>query len=370
MTSVQHDSSKGGEKLTKKRKSPTIKDVAHAAGVSRATAARALGDYGYSSGAVRDAVVKAAADLGYAPSRMAKAMRNGRSQLIGYVSADITDGLFSEALGGICRIAEPAGYQVVVFNSTDSLDDEIDGITTLLSHGVEGLIVSPVIVSHCEHLAEAARSVPLVCLDRAPTGLPSVVSDNEGAGRQAALRLLRDGHRKIGLVVSVQAEEPIELEIGDTETAVLGADRPSVLRVRGFVENMQESGEIIDPLRICLNPHRAVNTFELVSSWLDRNPEVTAVVAADSYQARHLYLALQKRGRVVPSEMSLLVFSDDEWTQFVSPAIDTIRLDGAEMGAKAARVLLGGISNRRGESVVETIPTIYRQGGSIAAIRD
>ncbi|WP_309131902.1 LacI family DNA-binding transcriptional regulator [Brevibacterium sp.] len=352
-----------------KRRSVTIKDVAQAAGVSRATAARALGDYGYSSGPVRDAVMKAAEELGYSPSRMAKAMRNGRSHLIGFVSADITDGLFSEALGGICRVAETAGYQVVVLNSSDKLDDEITGITTLLSHGVEGLIVSPVIVSHSEHLTEAEQTVPIVCVDRVPSGLSGVVSDNEGAGRKAAARAVEQGHRRIGLVASVQSEEPVQLERSGSTVHVVGADRPSVLRVRGFVDELQNSGLGIDESQVCLIPHPAGNTFALVSEWLDEHSDLTAIVAADSYQARHLYRALRERKRSIPDDVSILVFSDDEWTQFVSPAVDTISLDGGEMGARAAEALLREIEGESGDRTVESIPTIYRPGGSINRIK-
>ena len=352
-----------------KRNNVTIKDVARAAGVSRATAARALGDYGYSSGAVRDSVLKAATDLGYAPSRMAKAMRNGRSQLVGFVSADITNGLFSEALGGICRVAEPAGYQVVVFDSMDRFDGETDGINTLLSHGVEGLIVSPVLVSHYEHLAEAVESVPIVCLDRVPLGFPGVVSDNESAARRAASVLYEKGHRQMGLVASVQTEEPIKIDTFSNGLRVAGAERPSTLRVRGFVEQMQELGLSLDESQICLNPHRADDTFEHVMTWLDCHPELTALIAADSYQARHLYQALKKRGVAIPEEISLLVFSDDEWTGFVSPTVDTISLDGADMGARAATALLEKIHGNKQDTKLETIATIYRSGGSIASTR-
>ena len=312
--------------------------------------------------------MKAAADLNYAPSRMAKAMRNGRSQLIGFVSADITDGLFSEALGGICRVADPAGYQVVVFNSTDCFVNEIEGITTLLSHGVEGLIVSPVIVSHADHLNEAVESVPTVCLDRVPAGMSGVVSDNEKAGRQAAARLLEYGHQQVGLVASVQLEEPIEFAVEASTIQVLGADRPSVLRVRGFVEYMQEFGQDLDLSQICLIPHRAENALELVTSWLDEHSEFTAILAADSYQARLVYRALRERNKKIPEDVSVLVFSDDEWTEFVTPEIDTVSLDGSEMGVRAAEMLLEGIAGRNGSARQETIPTTYRKGASIASL--
>ncbi|MCQ9368775.1 LacI family transcriptional regulator [Brevibacterium sp. 50QC2O2] len=352
-------------------KNVTLKDVAAAAGVSRASAARVLGDYGYASDTVRNAVLRAAEELEYAPSKLARAMRNGRTQLLGFICADISDGLFSQALAGICRVAEPAGYQVVVFTSSDQLGVERDGVSALLSHGVEGLIVSPVIVEERSHLADA--TVPVVYLDRAPEDVSGVVSDNVGAGSLAAQLLVNAGHRRIGMTAAVQTEEPIVVTPGEVhrgggaELSVHGADRPSVLRVRGFVKTLQEKGVRVEEDDLLLSPHRSPDAQDRLTAWLRGRRDLTAIAAVDSYQARSLYRAVGELGMCVPEDLSIVVFSDDDWVEFTRVPLTTIQLDGVEMGARAAEKLLAALSEEKTtDATVDVIPVIRRAGASIA----
>lgn len=346
-----------------KRRGATITDVAARAGVSRATAARVLGDYGYASGKVRDAVLTSASELGYEPSRIAKTMRNGKSQLLGFVCADISDGLFSQALSGICSVADEEGYQVVVFNSADGLTEEREGVKALLSHGVDGLIVSPVILSQSDHLFTAAQNVPLVCLDRGLDGLSSVVSDNRAAARRAVENLLRYGHRDIALFLSMQGEEPIAVQSVDGVVTVHGPERPSTLRALGYLDAMTEVGGPVDADRLVLCEHRTSSSEE-ARRWLVDHPEVTAVIAADSYQAPIVFRAVRDAGISVPGDLSLICFSDAEWADLVSPRLETVTLDGFEMGARAASALLRHISGGA-NPVLEVVAAVTRPGASI-----
>ena len=85
---------------------------------------------------------------------------------------------------------------------------------TLLERQVEGLVVAPSSVTHCDHLANArAEGVPVVLLDRHQPQLDcdSVVVDNEAAARNAVTHLLSLGHRRIGLLASINASEQPEI---------------------------------------------------------------------------------------------------------------------------------------------------------------
>ena len=121
----------------------TLVDVARLAGVSRATAARALGDYGPTSGTTREAVRRAARELGYRTDAVARGMRTGSTSTIGVVVADISNEFFAVGTRGISDVARAGGYEVVVVNTDEDLDAEVAGVRLLLDKRIDGLVVAP-----------------------------------------------------------------------------------------------------------------------------------------------------------------------------------------------------------------------------------
>src|SRR5687768_12316730 len=110
--------------------SVTVADVARAAGVSKATAARVLGGYGIVSDAVREKVLAVAKALDYRPNELARSMTTGRSGAIGVVVGDIENPFFSAAVRGISDVAHGAGYTVILANSGEDIAAEKDAIRT------------------------------------------------------------------------------------------------------------------------------------------------------------------------------------------------------------------------------------------------
>ena len=187
---------------------PTVADVARRAGVSVATAGRALGGYGYVGEQTLERVQAAAQELGYSPNVVARSMRSGSTRTIGFVGSDIADPYFAEAMRGICDVAHREGYEAILTNSDERLDLEQRAVRTLLDKQVEGLVVAPSSVTNCDHLREAgAQGVPVVLLDRDLPQLDfdSVVVDNEAAAHAAVTHLLDLGHQRIGLLASVSS---------------------------------------------------------------------------------------------------------------------------------------------------------------------
>jgi LacI family transcriptional regulator len=122
---------------------PTIGDVAVAAGVSPATAARAIGGYGRVSAAVRARVLAEAERVGYRPNSLARSMITGTTHTIGVVIADIENPFFARAVRGIADTAHAAGYEVILTNSDERLETERAAVGVLYQKRVDGLIVAP-----------------------------------------------------------------------------------------------------------------------------------------------------------------------------------------------------------------------------------
>ncbi len=180
----------------------TIRDVGAKAGVSQATAARALGGYGHVSAAVSSRVRQAALELGYVPNSVARALASGTTHAVGLVVGDIENPFFSAVARGISNVLEDSGHTLLVANSDEDLDRERIAIETLRARQVDSLIVVPSSASASPHLRAAAADAPLVLLDRTipKLGVDSVTVDNRDGARRAVEHLIGHGHRRIGLV--------------------------------------------------------------------------------------------------------------------------------------------------------------------------
>src|SRR5919202_1826863 len=93
---------------------PTLADVAAAAGVSRATASRALSEEPNVSAQARDRVWAAAQRLGFEPNHLARSLRRGSTMAVGLVVPDVAIGFYARALKGAQEALEESGYHVLV----------------------------------------------------------------------------------------------------------------------------------------------------------------------------------------------------------------------------------------------------------------
>jgi LacI family transcriptional regulator len=327
---------------------PTVGDVARRAGVSVATAGRALGGYGYVGEQTLERVQAAAKELGYSPNVVARSMRSGSTRTIGFVGSDIADPYFAEAMRGICDVAHLEGYEAILTNSDERLDLEQRAVRTLLDKQVEGLVVAPSSVTNCDHLRDAGdQRVPVVLLDRDLPQLDfdSVVVDNEAAAHAAVTHLLNLGHQRIGLLASVSSSEQPEIRTsGDGSWVVYGADRPSVERIRGYLRALADRGAPVSAQAITLiAADRAADADAAARALLSSTWQPTAVFATDNESTRHIFLAVKAEGVKVPDHVSLVGFDDTDWTVMVDPPLTVVAQSPRAMGRVAGERLFARI---------------------------
>jgi LacI family transcriptional regulator len=331
------------------RNSPTIPDVAALAGVSNATAARALGGYGAVSPAVRDKVAEAAAKLGYRPNSLARSMITGETHTIGLVVADIENPFFARAARGIGDVAHAAGYEVLLANSDEDPATERAAVRTLYEKRVDGLIVAPTSTDDGPHLSELpARGVPVVLIDRIVPGIDAdaVVVDNDRAARRAVDHLVGLGHRRIALLTSV------------------GLIHTNQMRLAGYLEGLRGAGiEPDDTLVRMSEYHREAAVNEMHSALSLPDPP-TAVFTTDNLMSLGAFEGAQRAGRAVPDELSIVGFDDLEWTTIVRPPLTVVAQPTYELGATAARRLIARMEGDESPPTTFTLDTTFVIRGS------
>jgi LacI family transcriptional regulator len=319
----------------------TLYDVARAAGVSRATAARVLGGYGRASAEARDRVRAAAAELRYRPNAPARSIRSGRTGTLGVVVADIGLAFFAQAVRGIADAAHHEGFEVILANTDEEIAAERAAVGVLLDKRVDGMIVAPSEPSDVGHLLEAQeRGIPIVLFDRGAPALPCdvVVVDNTAAARNAVHHLVRLGHRRVAIVI----EKRSSIAASDLATVHLGpaSGMTSTLRQIGWWQALTEAGLPGDNDLILGAQYDRADACRVTAAALARPDRPTAVVTTDETMTLGALDAIGELGLDIPGDVSLVGFDDLPWTSLVRPALSVVAQPLPEIGATAARRLL------------------------------
>lgn len=183
-------------------RTPSVKDVAAAAGVSLGTVSNVMNRPEVVSSRTRERVERAMADLGFVRNESARQLRAGTSRTLAYVMLDGTNPFFHDVAQGIELAAEDADLSLFICNSNSRAAREAVHLDRLLQQRVQGILITPVDPS-APHLDELTRrGVPLVIVDRVREGdgCCSVAVDDVLGGRIAVEHLAEQGHERVAFI--------------------------------------------------------------------------------------------------------------------------------------------------------------------------
>lgn len=294
----------------------TIRDVAARAGVSQATASRALtGSAPASAGAV--AQVRAAADaLGYRANRAARSLRTHRTGTVGLLISDVRNPFFSELSYVIEQVAAEQDIAIITTNADERVERQSDSLRALTMQQVDGLIVVP---QGGAALDAVAENVPVVLLDRRVPGVdaPVVYSDNRTGAQLMIDHLVGLGHTDIALISGPQA----------TST---GRDR-----LNAALERLANRG--CEPRAECLveGDFQLASGYRAAAHLLDLPVRPSAIFAGDNLMAFGALQAIRERGLRIGQDMALVSFDDTDWFPLLQPPMTVVSQDVHALGTRA-----------------------------------
>ncbi|GAA1547112.1 LacI family transcriptional regulator [Microbacterium ginsengiterrae] len=316
----------------------TIVDVARLAGVSTATAGRALGGYGQVGKKSAASVRAAAQELGYHSNEVARSMRSGRTSTIGLVIADISGSFFEQTTLAIVRTAAQRGYHTLVLNTDEDLTAEADAVRVLLDKRVDGLIVVTSSRTGHDHLVNGGDLVaPLVFLDRRTEDVPACVVSTEDreTAREAAKLFSELGHTRIGMLTTTSKLGGKLLPYDSKQAVSTMHDR-----VSGLLEGIADAGlQLADNHLVYTDPDHneaKTNAIRLLSG--EERP--TAVLAANAETALAIMDACNELGLEVGTDVSIVAFDDPSWARLLTPSLSVVARPVYDLGAAAVEKLI------------------------------
>lgn len=310
--------------------SVTLSDVAREAGVSLATASRAIN--GSANRTVRpelqERVLAAAGRLGYSPDANAQAMARGRTTTLGLIVHDIADPYFSSIAAGVSAAAEEEGLMVTLASTAHRPERETVLLEMLQSQRARAIVIAGGRQDDPEG-TEALRLTVQAYADRGGTvamiaqpilDVNTVTIDNSG-GAAALARALTG--------------------IGYQEFAILTGPRNHLTaaeRTTGFAGALTEAGLPEPHLMEC--EFTRDGGYAGMAELLRTGPTVQAVFAVNDVMAMGAMAAARDAGLRVGVDVGVAGFDDIHTLRDVTPGLSTVAVPLPEVGRLATRLAL------------------------------
>ena len=323
------------------QKQPTIRDVAHAAGVSVAVVSRVLNPgSGPVAAATRGRVNEVMQTLGYHPRTAARELKHGPATTLGLLLADVSNPFFARLADDVVQEAHARGIQVLLMTTQEDDRLESERLATLIERRVSGIIATPTgnNLEIWEKLQELGTDV--VFVDRSIPTLPQVdvVSiNNTEAARSATALLAAYGHRRIAI-------------ISGPASSTTGRDR-----VAGYREALEAAGLDQDDRLIRSVAFRGTAGGDAATALLNLEDPPTAIVVANTAQVTTVLRRFAHAGVSIPDELSVVVFEDSPWTELMTPPLTIVR---QPVGLLARHSVELALSNASGKASGK--PTVVR----------
>ncbi len=309
----------------------TVKDIAGRLSLHYTTVSKALRDHPDISVETKQRVLSLAKRLHYHPNSVARSLKKQISSTLGVIVPSIRNDFFSAVISGIEEIAYARGFNTVVCQSNEDSKREAIHIGTLISNRVAGVLISVAQTTRSGDslLMLSEQGIPLVFFDRVHDGVAGarVVVDDYGGAILAVEHLIQRGYKRIA-------------HLAGPRHTTIGRER-----CRGYFDACRRNGLTLDPDFLVYGGFEEVDGTAGLQTVFERGAKPDAIFAVNDPVAVGAYHELKRRGLMIPGDVALAGFGDNQLASYLDPPLTTVRQSPYKMGKIAADILLREIEN-------------------------
>lgn len=301
----------------------TIYDVAREANVSMATVSRVVNGNPNVKPVTRKKVLATIDQLGYRPNAVARGLASKKTTTVGTIIPDISSIFFAELARGIEDIATMYKYNMILSNSDQNKDKELQLINTMLEKQVDGILFmgGNITDEHVKQFESSSIPVVLAATYDESNRIPSVNIDYEAAAFEATSFLIGKGNGKIAFIS------------GQDDTLI------NQQKYNGYLRAFKEKSKTIDDEYILRGDYSYDSGLEAVDQLLSINEKPSAVFVASDEMALGVIHGAQDKGYKVPEDLEVFGFDNTRLATMVRPTLSTIVQPMYDIGAVAMRLL-------------------------------
>lgn len=313
-----------------KTRNVTIRDIARELGVTPSTVSRALSDSVRVNEKTKKKIQQVAQEMGYHQNAMASMLRKGSSGAIGIIIPRINRHFFSNAISGIESVINPAGYNLLIYQTEELYQKEVEGIHTFMKNRVAGIIMSLATeTTNYNHLIDLnIKNIPLVQFDRVSDQVvgPKIVNDNYNGAYMAVTHLIQSGAQRIAHFAGTQ-----HLNVYQE-------------RLNGYIQALKDHQLVVDPNLIFENSITRESGAANILKALEL--KVDAIFCAGDYAALGAIVEMKTKNIAIPQQIAIVGFANEPFAEIMSPSLSSVEQNAFEMGTKAAQALIEMLGNK------------------------
>lgn len=317
--------------VMRKKSNTTLKELAGHLNLSISTISRALKDHPDISLSTRERVKKLAKELNYYPNIFAQGFRTHRSHILGVIVPNISHDFTSTILKGILNEGESMGYRIIVFESNNDENKQMEMLRTMISFGVDGILMALTRKTESiNYVLEVMNYVPLVLFDKVSSKIPcsQVVIDDEMAAYHAVEHLISMGKKRIAIIK--ESENSYNSE----------------KRYMGYLKALEEYNIELDPKIVLSTEDMSFEKGKHIGNYLigmKNRPDALFTIADSA--AIGAIKAFNKHKIKIPEEIAVVGFSDSKSCKFIHPELSSVEQPGEKIGQVAIKTIIEEIEN-------------------------
>ena len=308
-----------------------INEIARLAGVSRATVSRYLNN-GYVSSEKKEVIRRVIQETGYQPSSQAQTLRTKKTSLIGVILPKINSDTISREVEGISDILTRRGYQLILANTNNDVEEELKYLSLFKERQVDGVVFIATMFTRKHKQMLKDYKVPIVILGQHLDGYPCIYQDDHKAAFQVTEKLAEKGKKFAYIGVT------------DKDEAV------GACRKKGFMDAIHKAKLELVPERMKIGSFTMDSGYEMAKELFEEEPSIDSLVCATDTMAVGAMTYLKEIGLRIPEDVQIAGIGDGVPGKIVEPKLTTVHFYYKTSGMEAAAMLADLIENDTGIS--------------------
>ncbi|AOV07201.1 catabolite control protein A [Sporosarcina ureilytica] len=328
----------------------TIYDVARDANVSMATVSRVVNGNQNVKPSTRRKVLESIERLGYRPNAVARGLASKKTTTIGVIIPDISTSFYGEVSRGIADIATMYEYNIILSNSDERSERELELLVDHLGKQVDGVIFMSDSVSEEVRQEMSKAPVPIVLAGTIDIEeqFPTVNIDYEQAAYESVVKLIENGHKKIAFI-----------------TGPLSRDINRVQKKAGYERALKEAGIEINEEYVFEVEDTYDDSYESWKEIQKIEQQPTAFLASNSTLAVGILNGIRDAGYSVPEDYEIICYEHSNLTRIVRPQLTSVVVPLYDIGAVAMRLLTKLMDKEEVESQQINLPYHFAERDSL-----